>query len=448
MAIVYQSDKGLNEGISSAGNYLGQALMQAGEQRQQQRQQQGIASIIQEGGINEGTLAKILAAPGGSAFLQQIGPTLAILLKEQARSGGADNFLSGIFNQGQPSQPTLSPIQEAEQAQSNNSSISGVPGVPGQADSNRAGPLEQTLYQQGGNQAEGVNPPEETSTPGAKGLKDFSKLTDNALVNLAASPYKEHQNAAKAEQDRRAEDNKRVAAREERAYEGNKEFIKEVNKVRSSFPEKEIALSRIEDAIQSGDVNRFTDWAADVLGFEPGKGNAAQIMQSAVKELFLADLKTLPGGRINQLIEGNLLKALPGLGKSEAANQEITETLYTIKDIEKERVRLFDEMDDLYESQGKELPRTAQKQVEKKLAPFVTKKINELNKTRSELKEGKVKTNAAVKFRKAQRTASESPPPEGTQWVLSPEGAIKAVPDAEVEKWTSKEVGGRLLNEQ
>ena len=76
-----------------------------------------------------------------------------------------------------------------------------------------------------------------------------------------------------------------------------------------------MALERIEDALLSGNIRQFIDWSADQMGLDPLKTTDAQILEAATKELFLSDLSEIAGGRLNQLIERNLLKALTNAGK-------------------------------------------------------------------------------------------------------------------------------------
>lgn len=501
MAIVYQGDQGLNQGINQATSVLGQVLMQKAQERKLQNQFTQINKKIEGKQFTPTLLQEILAEPGGMQYLQQFGPIIAPVLKEQARSQGASAWLSSAFpdifpaggaqsgpsGQGGPgvspmqdAAPPVSPIQEANlvqkgkdlgpgpvtaiaearSAQSDVPDISGVPSRPPVQDSNRVGPQEQTVYQQGGQAGMGLNPPSEggdmvrqeqgvmsaaqpNRTPANAKPQGFSNLTDDQIVKLAGSPYQEHREIAKVLQDQAKVRREADQKREERNFKINTPLYESIHSARTALPEKEIALARIDEAIQSGDINRFTDWAADRLGLDPAKTTQAQILESAVKTLFLADLQSLQGGRLNQLIEGNLLKAFQNIGKSPEANQEITETLYAIDDIVRERIKIFDDLSETYDEAGRELPRNADKRIDDILNPFVKDRLSDLTKVRKELREGKVRSNSAVQLRRAERVTKRNPPPEGTKWVLAPNGQIKAVPINQLR--AAQDAKGRII---
>lgn len=502
MAIVYQKDAGLGQAINQIGSILGGVI----QQKTQQNQFSNINKKIQGKPFTQTLLSEILAEPGGMQYLQQFGPIIAPILKEQARSQGANSYLGNVLGSvlpdvfGGPGQagglsqndqaPQVSPITEANlvqsgrdqgprgpvsgvaearSAQSNVPGISGVPSRPPLQDSNRVGPQEQTVYQQGGQAGMGLNPPSENgdmvrqeqgqmaraqpnnipaNSPQAQG-KDLSSLTpeqaEKVALALAGSPYKEHQSIAKVLQDQAKVRRERDSKYEERNFQVNKPLYEGINQARRTMPEKEIALARIDDAIQSGDIGRFTDWAAERLGIDPAKSTQAQILESAVKTLFLNDLQGIQGGRLNQLIEGNLLKSFQNIGKSPEANQEITETLYAIEDIVKERIKIFDDISEKYDKAGRELPRNVDKMIDDRLNPLVKDKLSELNKVRKELKQGKVRSNSAVQLRRAQRRTQDNPPPEGTKWVVAPNGQVRAIPLNQLK--AAQTAGGRLINE-
>lgn len=235
------------------------------------------------------------------------------------------------------------------------------------------------------------------------------------------------------------------AKREERDYQINKPLYEDIYKLRSAMPEKRIVLERIEDALNSGQINRFTDWAAGQLGLDPLKTSQGQILESAVKELFLGDLGKIKGGRINQLIEKNLLGALQNAGKSRGANQEITETLHVVQDMLQERVKAFDDITRQYERAGREPGRSLARQVDERLAPIYEKKMNELSKFRKDISEGKILNNEQMQMRRAKREIRGNPPPQGTKWVINPKGEVVAIPTARVQDAING--GGRLVNE-
>lgn len=511
MAIVYQKDAGLGQAINQIGSILGGVI----QQKTMQNQFNKINEKIKGKEFTTTLLSEILAEPGGMQYLQQFGPIIAPILKEQAKAQGAQGYMTNVLGSlfpdifggpGSPSSgaeggisqmdqaPAPSPIAEAnmmqnggdlgpsrsivtpkmeqQSASTNVPDISGVPSRPSLENSNRRGPQEQTIYQQGGQGSMGLNPPSErgdmvrqevgqmaaaqpnrvpANAPSAQGF-DITKLNpeqrEKLALALAGSPYQQHREIAKVLQDQTKTARDLDLKREERNFKLNTPLYEGINAARRSIPEKDIALERIDEAIQSGDIRRFTDWAADRLGLDPLKSTQAQILESAVKTLFLNDLQGIQGGRLNQLIEGNLLKSFQNIGKSPAANQEITETLYAIEDIVKERIKIFDKVSETYDKAGRELPRNADKLIDDELNPFVKKKLGELSKVRRELREGKVRSNSAVQMRRAERRTANNPPPEGTKWVLAPNGQVKAVPLSQLKDALDPKKGkGRLVND-
>lgn len=454
MVLFYQKDAGLGQGIAQGAGAFSNALNQASEYRQQQAQQASqqqqasrLGQLVQSGGLDESILGRLLSEPGGQQLLQSIGPILAPLLKQKEVAQGSQQWLSQNFPQLAPAAPEskdsqmdmllrnlgisqdetqLSPIQDAQSALSGSPSVSGVPNVPPRADISERSPQTQTQF--------------EPQTGGT-----LSSLSDEDVVKLAGSPYKQHQDLAKAEMERRKLSNKKTEKQEERAFSVNKPVYDRMNTYRETLPEKELALNRITDAIQSGDINRFTDWAAARVGLDPVRSTQSQILDAAVKELFIGDLKSLPGARLNQFIERNLYNALPGVGKSPEANQEFVESLYTVLDIGKERLKVFDKLSDQYEKAGREPPRNFQKQIDEQLQPYVKKRISDYNKNRDEIKQGKVRSNSASVLRNAQRAVTDRESPPGTKWVLSPSGEIKAIPLDQLKAALANK--GRLLDE-
>lgn len=84
MAIVYQADAGLNQGITQMGNALGQALAKRNERAQEDAQAKQLAQAVGE----ETTLGKILSSPGGGKIVAKYGTVLAPIIKAEERRKG------------------------------------------------------------------------------------------------------------------------------------------------------------------------------------------------------------------------------------------------------------------------------------------------------------------------------------------------------------------------
>jgi len=358
MAIVYQGDQGLIQGINQAGSILGGVLMQKAQERTLRNQFTNINKKIEGKQFTPTLLQEILGEPGGMQYLQQFGPIIAPVLKEQAKSQGANahfgNLVSGLFPDlaggpsgaaqgapGNPAQdlaPQVSPIAEANliqgsnaagtnaslansaaeiaSAQSNMPSDSGIPNTPPVADSNRVGPQEQTVYQQGGQAGMGLNPPGENGDAVRQQLQqaaaaqpnnvpanspqqgfDISKLTpeqkEKLSLALAASPYSQHRELAKVLNDQaktlRGEDQEiRKESRAEIAK--YSEPYRDLNMIDSSVSKLEKAKELIQNRKVSLDQNQFRRLATAILEDEDFSA-VAQYFKSDDQKMLFALLK-------------------------------------------------------------------------------------------------------------------------------------------------------------
>ncbi|HNC88744.1 MAG TPA: hypothetical protein PL000_07320, partial [Anaerolineales bacterium] len=254
MAIVVNKDAGLIQGLQTAGNALAatlthNALMRAQEnqQKKQQAQYAQLASKLQGKPIDQNLLFSLLAEPGGMEALKTLGPLLGGVLKENARSAGAGNWLQNAvlqatgghpqnpqnpeapqmpygINQGvqsagqgildsvmgsltpidQPmndgyhlnkdfyernglAKPDISDLQEWRSGTLNAPAVSGVPSAPPLPDENRVGPREQTKFQMGGQSGMDLHPPQENfrQVPIKQPIPQISDLNADQQEKLA-----------------------------------------------------------------------------------------------------------------------------------------------------------------------------------------------------------------------------------------------------------------------
>lgn len=82
MALIFQDQSGLGEGIQQLGGALGSVLQESKQRRKSQELQKGLINQFPE----ESVLGKVLRAPGGLQFIQQNASLLAPLLKEEAKA--------------------------------------------------------------------------------------------------------------------------------------------------------------------------------------------------------------------------------------------------------------------------------------------------------------------------------------------------------------------------
>lgn len=354
-AIFYQANQdpySLSALGQLAGTFLGQKQKQARQNKANMILNEALSYVPKEGedntlspiqraiqeagkqGVDLQSLTEALGMTPFQARLQEMAP----YAKEQARSKAASMYLDKIMGNNQASQQT--PLAALDSTQS----VS----------------------------------PDQMSQPS---VEDKEKLA----LSLAASPYPEHRAMAKVYQSQLKSSKDVDQRRQERNFQLNKPLYEDISSLRRGEAERDIAIERVNDAIESGDFNKWTDWAGNLLGVDPLKSTQAQILDSAVKSLFLNDLKSIQGGRLNQLIESNLLKAYPSAGKDPKANAEIVQTIKTLNDILKEKTRIFDDLSKYYEDRGVEPPRDIEKQINDRLNPFVKDRMKELNELRKSL---------------------------------------------------------------
>jgi len=226
----------------------------------------------------------------------------------------------------------------------------------------------------------------------------------------------------------------------------NEKLFDKVDNTRDNIAQEELALLRIEDALQSGEINKYTDWLAGQLGFEPGKKSEAQVLESAAKELFVKGLQGITGVRFNQFLERMLREAGANVGKSPEANQEYLESMYMISDIKKKYVEEFDKLQESYEKRGLPLPKNAKRLISEKLKPYEKQKLREYQRIKKQIREGNVLDNEGIRLRQAKRLVEERPPKEGFVWVLPPTGKAREIPISQVGLAT--QAGGKIVEQE
>lgn len=415
---------GLAPAIANVGSILGQALQKRGQIQQQQEAARQLQSVFPP----ESPLGKILSDPSivqafaNNQFLSSIiGP----YIKEQTRSEGMKSYENAALNQNQNSGMT---------------NQSGIPSEPTGGAINARTSQEQSEYQPPGVE-ESVIEPQEKFSPEITGLKSIGieapthmgkEITNEMIDRYARSPYEEHRNLAKVLENQKREYektlSKRLSEKEKRAFESNKSYMEHISKSRQTLPAKEAALMRIRDALASGNVKTLQNMLADYTGNEYLRNAPLNQLVSATKEMFVSDLKSIPGTRLNILIEKNLQQALQTGGKDPASNAKITEFQQFAFDVLKKEIEISDKLESAYESKGLEPPRGFEKQVHKQLQPYIDKKQKELSKIYKDINEGKITSKGEYALRDAKNRIKDRPPPRGHIWMLDPNGIIRAIP--------------------
>jgi hypothetical protein len=316
MVLMYQKDSGLNQGIQQVGSILGGVLMQQAQERNRQEAFKNINEKIKDRPLDMTLLQEILSQPQGMQYLQAALPFLEHQLKGQATTMAAqakreanqsffDTALDTVLQQSDPNRgyagvSFMSPIQEAATLQqsksspptfarstatlspdSNVPSVSGVPSTPPTVDSNRVGPREQTIYQQGGQSSMSLNPPQEVvpmtqGQPSNRPMSQQEKIDSltpqqrqQLALNLARSDDPSHREFAKILNDQAKEErNEDREIRKENRAEIAKysEPFKDISKLKTSVNKLEKAKELITKGKVSLDENQIRSLANAALG--------------------------------------------------------------------------------------------------------------------------------------------------------------------------------------
>lgn len=219
-----------------------------------------------------------------------------------------------------------------------------------------------------------------------------------------------------------------------RAYESNKEYLANINKTREAIPKREATLVDISNIIGKKDLSTLRNFTAEYLG---NKGYDADYLRSAnandltaaVKNEFIADTQSLPGGtRLNQYIERLFRQSLQSPLKSPESNLRITEMQRFLLDIDKKKIEVTDRMIDQYEKAGREPPAHLSSKVGEQLKPYVQEKITELTKLYKGIDSGKIKARTRLNLEIAKDRIRDTQPKEGFVWIMNPRGQPVQIP--------------------
>ena len=217
--------------------------------------------------------------------------------------------------------------------------------LPGYAPASGGGPQEQ-----GGQSALGqVMQPQQVGQP-QQGQQqqqafDITQVPENSLVQLASSPYPEHQNLAQAELKRRENEHKKFTEDRKFHAKGAEKTEERVSGMRESIPKKKMALNLARDAVQSGEVGILSlANLAERTGareFQTAKG--AQLV-TAGKENLLSNMSRVSAKGQNQWFEQRLNSMFPQIGQSMEANETIDAMLQGELEMDEAYLRAYNEL--------------------------------------------------------------------------------------------------------
>lgn len=143
------------------------------------------------------------------------------------------------------------------------------------------------------------------------------------------------------------------------------------------IPQKQTALNLLKDAIVSKNLGFFSrDNLAEITGIEGLRSKEGAIFKTAGKEYFLGNISRA-GARPNQWIEQQISDMLTKIGRDTAANLSVARALQNELDIDKERVRLTEEISERLRDQGDYSERKLGSTLNKELINYTEEKQNE-----------------------------------------------------------------------
>lgn len=243
---------------------------------------------------------------------------------------------------------------------------------------------------------------ERQPTPNQDGF-DASSLSDAQIAQATSldpnlGRVLQHQKdltlREKREQEKLEFEKGKISRKED--FEIIKPLIQELSNVRKNIPLQEQSIEDIKNA--APDIG-WRDYAADVLGFEPGRTAEGAKLKTALKDFFLSDL-TRAGSRPNMWIEQQLSDALPKIGRSPEANLIVAEGMSFKVDLAKKRMEILDDLMERDKQKYGYVKADVDSRAYKLLKPYVEQRKKEMiDKVHSIKKENKSskKTSLASK---------------------------------------------------
>lgn len=201
----------------------------------------------------------------------------------------------------------------------------------------------------------------------------ISSMSGGQLKQLLNNPL--YKNAADAELKERAALTKDVRKSD---IKRSDKYLDEVNEERETNARSKSSLATMEQAIEQKDLSFFSaDNLKSMAGFGRWISPEGAILNTASKEFFLSDMERIMG-RPNQFLEKILSGALPQIGKSNEANQAILEFYKNAIDIQEEKIKITDELEDYYRNSMGYVPGNIGRLVSNQLKPYAQMKEKEL----------------------------------------------------------------------
>jgi len=317
---------------------------------------EGILSQAMESGdpaVLQSSIGKILS--GVSPERQ--GPAIQYLQnayqnveKRRLEAQGRGAAKEGGYTYGAP--PQVAAAQVKESAKAKRLSQYGIGG-----DQQNAGQIPQATQQTGQQDVSGApqQPAQVLTQPEGKTQSAFRKLSDDQLILASGAPDREVSEPARLELNRRNEEKALKQKTEDRkikfGQDIGKKVLEKADAIAETLPIKQSALNLMNDAIVGKNLEFFSlDNLAEITGIEGFRSKEGAIFKTAGKEYFLGSISRA-GARPNQWIEQQISDMMTKVGRSTEANLSVSRAMQNELDLQKEQVRLTEEIADEIDSQ-------------------------------------------------------------------------------------------------
>ena len=240
------------------------------------------------------------------------------------------------------------------------------------------------------------------------------------------------------------------AAKDQRAFASNTEYLKSIEKTSGGINKREATLNSMASVLAKGDLQTVRNFAADYLGnkgytVDAIRSSSANDLNAAVKHELISDMQELPGGtRLNQYMERMLKESLQSPLKSPENNLRITETQRYLLNNDKKKIEITNRIVNQHEKAGREPPAHLALKVSEELKPFAQEGLKKLTKLYKDIDSGKVKAKSMLNLEIAKDRIKEKPPKEGNIWMAFGDDATpKQVPVRDSAVWQKR--GGTLI---
>lgn len=160
----------------------------------------------------------------------------------------------------------------------------------------------------------------------------------------------------------------------------SEKFLDQIEEKRDAVQRARNSLVSAEEALANRDLGFFSrDNLANLTGIQGLASPEGAVFNAAAKNFFLADLQSAVG-RPNQFLEKILKNAVFDVGKSNEANEALLEFYKNQVDLEEEKIKITDDLEDYYRAKGLPPPGNIGRLVQQQLKPYAQQKEKELEK--------------------------------------------------------------------